>query len=40
MAQELIEEMAMNNYQWYTSQVKPRKLAHVYDVEVVIVLTI
>ena len=39
LAQELFEEIAMNNYQWHNNRAKPSKLAHMYDVEVVIALT-
>ena len=40
VAQELFEEMTMNSYQWYSSKAKPSKLAHVYDVDVVITLVV
>ena len=32
--------MEMNSYQWYSSEAKLRKLAHVYNVEVVTTLTV
>ena len=35
VAQELIKEMAMNNYQWHTVRSKPNKPAGVYDVDAV-----
>ena len=39
-AQDLIEEMAMNNYQWHTVRSKPTKPAGVYDVDAVTGLAI
>ena len=38
--QELFKEMAMNNYQWYNSRVKPSKPTHVYDMDAIIALTV
>ena len=38
VTQKLFEEMAMNSYRWHTSQVKPNKSTHVYDVDAVIAL--
>ena len=32
--------MAMNDYQWYTSQAKPSKPTHVYDIDAIIALPI
>ena len=32
--------MAMNDYQWRTFRAKPRKLTHVYDIEVITTLAI
>ena len=40
VAQDLIEEMAMNSYQWYSSQAKPSKLAKIYNVDAIIALVI
>ena len=37
-AQDLIEEMAMNNYQWHTARSKPSKPAGVYNVDAVTAL--
>ena len=38
--QELFEEMAMNNYQWHTSQAQLSESTHVYDVDIVIALVV
>ena len=38
VAMDLFEEMAMNSYQWHSSRAKSNKLAHVYDVDVIITL--
>ena len=38
--EELIKEMVMNNYQWYTSRVKPSKLTSVYDVDAITALVV
>ena len=40
VAQELSEEMAMNNCKWNSSQAKPSKPTNVYDVDTVTTLTI
>ena len=33
VAQDLTEDMAMNNYQWHTTRSKPIKQAGVYNVD-------
>ena len=37
-AQDLIEQMVMNNYQWSTTRSKPTRTAGVYDVDAVTAL--
>ena len=37
-AQELIEDMAMNNYQWHSNRAKPSKPAGIYEVDAVTAL--
>ena len=37
---DLIKEISMSSYQSYTSQAKPSKLIHIYDVNAITVLAI
>ena len=37
---ELFEEIAMNNYQWYSSRAKSGKTTHFYDVDIVTTLIV